>query len=98
MESVRGVGTAANLQIDVSIQATPEGASPFRTLVVVVGDSLSEIARREYGDARLWTGIFEANREQLKSPDLIRPGQTLRLPSAPLPSPATCVTRARGGR
>jgi uncharacterized protein YidB (DUF937 family)/LysM repeat protein len=49
---------------------------------VVSGDSLSKIARRYYGDAKLWPRIFEANRDQIENPDLIRPGQKLRIPPA----------------
>lgn len=55
-------------------------APPSRTYTVVKGDSLSRIAQREYGDPKLWTRLFEANRDIIKDPDLIYPGQTLRLP------------------
>jgi nucleoid-associated protein YgaU len=51
-----------------------------RTYVVVKGDSLSRIAKREYGDAQEWKRIYEANRDVIDNPDLIYPGQTLRLP------------------
>ena len=51
-----------------------------RTYVVVKGDSLSKIAKREYGDAQQWRRIYDANRDIIKDPDLILPGQTLRLP------------------
>jgi nucleoid-associated protein YgaU len=51
-----------------------------RTYVVVKGDSLSEIAKREYGDVKEWRRIYDANRDIIKDPDLIYPGQTLRLP------------------
>jgi nucleoid-associated protein YgaU len=51
-----------------------------RTYVVVKGDSLSKIAKREYGDVKEWRRIYEANRDVVKDPDLIYPGQTLRLP------------------
>lgn len=44
------------------------------------GDSLSKIAKREYGDANLWTRIFEANKDVLKDPDKIFPGQKLKIP------------------
>ena len=51
------------------------------TYVVKGGDSLSKIAKRHYGDAKLWTRIYEANLEVIgKNPDLIQPGQTLVLP------------------
>jgi hypothetical protein len=34
----------------------------------------------DYGDASKYMKIFEANKDQLKNPDLIKPGQTLRIP------------------
>ena len=52
-----------------------------RTYTVVAGDSLSKIAKREYGDAAKWRGIWEANRDTIKNPDLIHPGQVLNLPA-----------------
>jgi nucleoid-associated protein YgaU len=45
------------------------------------GDSLSRIAKQQYGDARKWKAIFEANRDQITNPDLIHPGQVLKIPS-----------------
>jgi nucleoid-associated protein YgaU len=52
-----------------------------RTYTVVKGDSLSKIAKREYGSANRWRAIFEANRDQLDDPDLIKPGQVLKIPA-----------------
>ena len=49
---------------------------------VVKGDSLSKIAKRFYGDANEWRKIFEANSDQIENPDLIHPGQVLRIPRA----------------
>lgn len=59
---------------------TPSPDTDLRTYVVVEGDSLSKIAKREYGDANKWRKIYEANQSIIKDPDLIYPGQTLRLP------------------
>lgn len=53
-----------------------------RTYVVEPGDSLSKIAKREYGNAMNWKRIFEANRDTIKDPDKIFPGQEIRLPPA----------------
>lgn len=47
------------------------------------GDSLSKIAQREYGDAQLWRALFEANKEVIEDPDLIYPGQRIRIPTNP---------------
>jgi nucleoid-associated protein YgaU len=44
------------------------------------GDSLSKIAKKEYGDASKWTLIFEANKDILKDPNKIFPGQKLKIP------------------
>jgi nucleoid-associated protein YgaU len=51
-----------------------------KTYTVVSGDSLSKIAKQEYGDANKWQRIFEANRDKIKNPDLIHPGQVLEIP------------------
>jgi nucleoid-associated protein YgaU len=51
-----------------------------KTYVVVNGDSLSKIAKREYGDASKWRRIYEANQDLIKDPDLIYPGQELKVP------------------
>lgn len=58
------------------------GGSSTATKIYVVkpGDSLSRIAKREYGDANAWKAIFEANKDQIKDPNLIHPGQKLRIP------------------
>jgi nucleoid-associated protein YgaU len=53
-----------------------------KTHVVVKGDSLSKIAKREYGDANKWRTIYEANKDLVNDPDLIYPGQTLKIPGA----------------
>ena len=58
----------------------PEVAPAQRTYTVVAGDNLSKIAKRFYGNANQWKRIFEANRDILDNPDLIRPGQELIIP------------------
>ncbi len=63
-------------------QPTPASAPAPRTYTVVAGDSLSKIAKKFYGDGNKWKGIFDANRDQIKNPDLIRPGQVLKIPDA----------------
>jgi uncharacterized protein YidB (DUF937 family) len=58
---------------------------PQQTYTVAPGDSLSKIAKRFYGDANQWRRIFEANRDQIKDPDLIHPGQELKIPTIQKP-------------
>lgn len=56
----------------------PEPESQFYT--VEKGDSLSKIAKAYYGDPMKYPVIFEANKPMLTDPDLIYPGQVLRIP------------------
>jgi nucleoid-associated protein YgaU len=58
------------------------GGGSGKTYVVVKGDSLSKIAKREYGDANKWRTIHEANKDLISDPDLIYPGQVLKIPGA----------------
>ncbi|MBT8202374.1 MAG: peptidoglycan-binding protein LysM [Acidimicrobiia bacterium] len=68
-------------QQDKAAKAAAEQAqSKFYT--VVSGDSLSKIAKEFYGDPMKYPVIFEANEPMLKDPDLIYPGQVLRIPPA----------------
>ena len=57
----------------------PAPAAP-RTYTVVAGDNLSKIAKKFYGNAGKWKEIYEANRDTIKNPDLIHPGQVLKIP------------------
>lgn len=52
----------------------------FAQHMVVAGDTLSGIAQHWYSDPNHWPRIFEANRDQLSNPNLIFPGQVLRIP------------------
>lgn len=69
----------SNVQGGVTSTA-PDAPSEKRTYTVVKGDTLSKIAKTFYGNANQWKTIFEANRDQLTNPDLIKPGQVLTIP------------------
>jgi nucleoid-associated protein YgaU len=61
------------------------------TYTVQGGDSLSKIAAKTLGSAGRWKEIYELNRDQIANPNVIQPGQVLKLPggpSAPAPAPA----------
>lgn len=70
----------SNVQSGVTSTA-PIAAPTMQTYTVVAGDSLSKIAKHFYGNANKWHAIHEANRDQIKNPDLIRPGQVLKIPA-----------------
>jgi LysM repeat protein len=63
-----------------SAGASVSGGQSSRTYTVKAGDTLSKISEQFYGKANQYMKIFEANRNQLDSPDRIRPGQELVIP------------------
>jgi nucleoid-associated protein YgaU len=67
--------------VDDSALAGAQQSQPRpRTYEVQSGDTLSAIAKKEYGDPNAYNRIFEANRPMLKDPDEIYPGQMLLIP------------------
>jgi nucleoid-associated protein YgaU len=71
---------AAELAKQRQAEVAEERAEEARVYVVQKGDSLSKIAKEVYGDAARWKEIFEANKDQIEDPNLIRPGWELRIP------------------
>lgn len=57
------------------------GLGEDTVVVVQPGNSLWWIARNTYGSGPAYTVIYEANRDQIKDPDLIYPGQVFALPA-----------------
>lgn len=69
----------SNVQSGASSTAEP-AAPAFKSYTIQPGDSLSKIAKREYGNANDWRRIFEANQDTIKDPDKIFPGKTIKIP------------------
>jgi nucleoid-associated protein YgaU len=63
-------------------QAGAAAGGGMQTYTVQSGDSLSKISQQFYGNASQYMKIFEANRDQLKDPNQIHPGQKLKIPQA----------------
>ena len=53
---------------------------PGRVIIIQPGDYLWRIARERYGTGFQYTLIYDANREQIRDPDLIFPGQIFMVP------------------
>jgi nucleoid-associated protein YgaU len=70
----------ARLELPFDRTVVPAGSAEERRLVVVKGDNLWNIARNHYGDGVHHTLIFGANKDQIRDPNLIYPGQVLSLP------------------
>lgn len=62
--------------------STAPAAGGGKSYTVKSGDSLSKIAKHFYGDGNKWHRIYEANRDKIKNPDLIHPGQEFTIPDA----------------
>jgi len=67
-------------RVDDAKLTAPAPVEETEFYTVKRGDSLSKIAKFYYGNAMKYPVIFEANREVIKDPDLIYPGQVLRIP------------------
>ncbi|MFM8680573.1 MAG: LysM peptidoglycan-binding domain-containing protein [Alphaproteobacteria bacterium] len=58
-----------------------EGPAPVERIVVQPGNSLWRIARRVYGEGTRYTVIYQANRQMIRDPNLIYPGQVFEVPA-----------------
>ena len=61
-------------------KASAPASTTSKSYTVKSGDTLSRIAKEHLGDANDYMKIFNLNKDQLTDPDLIKPGQVLRLP------------------
>jgi nucleoid-associated protein YgaU len=68
--------------INATGPAAGTAAGSATTYTVKAGDTLSKIAKHFLGDANAYMEIFNANKDQLKDPDKIQPGQVLKIPQA----------------
>ena len=60
--------------------SAPKPATTSRTYTVKRGDCLWNIAKKYYGKGNQYTKIYNANRDKIKNPNLIYPGQVLTIP------------------
>jgi len=81
--------TAAQRQLTAGVASVPPdgGSAPttvvpkIATTTVSRGDSLWRLSRQTYGVGTRYAVIYKANREQIRNPNLIRPGQIFVLPA-----------------
>jgi len=69
------MGNEGNVQLS-------EGTN-YENYTVSKNDTLQKISQRFFGTTRKWNKIFEANRDILKGPNSIYPGQVIRIPVEP---------------
>jgi hypothetical protein len=79
--------------------AMPAPAGPQDAIhEVMAGDNLHLIAGYYYGDARQWERIWDANKPQVKNPNVIERGAFLRIPNASAPDTPYAEFAARTRR
>jgi len=77
-DKIKEIGgeNASDIEADIKVENT----AYYTKHTVASGESLSLIAKRYFKDPMKYTAIFEANKDILKSPDVIHPGQELTIP------------------
>ncbi|SOB95973.1 LysM peptidoglycan-binding domain-containing protein [Stappia indica] len=70
------------------------GTRQIPSVIIRTGDNLWTISQRRYGDGVRYTTIYQANKDQIRNPDLIYPGQVFMIPEGDRNWPAP---RSTGG-
>jgi nucleoid-associated protein YgaU len=73
----------ARVELPFSRETAPESTVAQGRVVVQPGETLWRLARHVYGSGMRYTVIYQANRDQIRDPRLIYPGQTFAVPGAP---------------
>lgn len=84
LDQVAAAGAvAARIEVPFQRDQLPEGSVPEGRIVVQPGNNLWRLARSAYGRGIRYTVIYEANRDQIRNPALIFPGQVFAVPALP---------------
>ncbi|MBL7085292.1 MAG: LysM peptidoglycan-binding domain-containing protein [Candidatus Omnitrophica bacterium] len=67
-------------KISQIFEPKPEEVAEIHTYKVRKGDTLQKISRKFYGTTKKWPLLYKANRDKLKGPDKVYPGQVLVIP------------------
>jgi nucleoid-associated protein YgaU len=71
---------AAGTVVAAAADAAPAAVTRAAIVTVQPGFTLWQIARENYGDGAQYVKVFEANKGQIRDPDLIYPGQIFAVP------------------
>nr|WP_278514691.1 Ig-like domain-containing protein [Brucella anthropi] len=91
-ENVSAVASDTDGQTAAASEAIGDAAASSATplqkvdgsVIIRRGDNLWTISKRAYGKGTRYTTIYLANRDQIRNPDLIWPGQVFNMPKEPL--------------
>jgi nucleoid-associated protein YgaU len=90
---------SARVELPFARETEPDKAVAEGRVVVQPGENLWRLARHVYGSGLRYVVIYRANRDQIRNPKLIYPGQAFATPEAPQqpPSPAAAPAAPRAG-
>lgn len=84
LDQIAAAGTvAARIELPFQRDRVPAEMLADGRLVVQPGANLWRIARQVYGQGTRYTVIYQANRELIRDPNLIYPGQLFSMPDGP---------------
>jgi nucleoid-associated protein YgaU len=86
---------SARIEVPFQRDRLPEGAVADGRVVVQPGNNLWRLARAAYGRGVRFTVIYEANRDQIRNPNLIFPGQVFAVPGLPPAATPADSSRSR---
>ena len=72
--------TEKTIQASATVGAAAAQPQSFEKYTVASGDTLEKISKKFYGTVKKWAAILKANKDTLKAPDKIYPGQILNIP------------------
>ena len=102
LDQLAATGTvAARIEVPFQRDQLPEGSVAEGRVVVQPGNNLWRLARAAYGRGVRYTVIYEANRDQIRNPRLIFPGQVFTVPAMAAPDatpPAPAAAPASSSR
>jgi nucleoid-associated protein YgaU len=79
-EAAPAVESTAPEPLPVAVAEAPAAVRPV-SITVQPGFTLWGIAEKEFGDGVLYVQVFEANKDKIRDPDLIYPGQVFIVPA-----------------
>lgn len=83
--SASSSASAASAEEPAKVEQAPLTGSDS-SVIIRKGDTLWQISRRVYGRGVRYTTIYLANKDQIKNPDRILPGQVFGVPGKALPN------------
>jgi len=78
-DKIKEIGGEAQTEVSADLKVL--NTDYFHLHTVENGENLSKISKLYYKDANKYTQIFDANKDQLKNPDMIKVGQKIKIPN-----------------